>query len=85
MLSKSANSLFLLARYIERAESVSRIIDTNSQHLIDGLTNNISENNYWSRIYSIFSDKKELSDKTPTFHFFQLLNLESHYKAGWNS
>ena len=60
MLSKSANSLFLLARYIERAESVSRIIDTNSQHLIDGLTNNISENNYWSKIYSIFSDKKEL-------------------------
>ena len=80
MLSKSANSLFLLSRYIERAESVSRIIDTNSQHLIDGLTNNISENNYWSRIYSIFSDKKELYNKNITLDVFCQSNFEFSIK-----
>lgn len=70
MLTKSANSLYLLARYIERAESLSRIINTNSQHLIDGLTNCISEKSYWSRIYSIFTDKKPLNNKNITLNVF---------------
>ena len=70
MLTKSANSLYLLARYIERAESLSRIINTNSQHLIDGLTNCISEKSYWSRIYSIFTDGKLLNNKNITLNVF---------------
>ena len=80
MLSKSANSLYLLSRYIERAESLSRIINTNSQHLIDGLTNCISEKSYWSRIYSIFSDEKPLNNKNITLNVFCQSNFEFSIK-----
>ena len=80
MLSKSANSLYLLARYIERAESLSRIINTNSQHLIDGLTNCISEKSYWSRIYSIFSDEKPLNNKNITLNVFCQSSFEFSIK-----
>jgi len=80
MLSKSANSLYLLARYIERAESLSRIINTNSQHLIDGLTNNISEKSYWSRVYSIFPDEKPLNNKNITLDVFCQSSFEFSIK-----
>ena len=80
MLSKSANSLYLLSRYIERAESLSRIINTNSQHLIDGLTNCISEKSYWSRIYSIFSDEKPLNNKNITLNVFCQSSFEFSIK-----
>jgi len=80
MLSKSANSLYLLARYIERAESLSRIINTNSQHLIDGLTNNISEKSYWSTIYSIFPDEKPLNNTNITLDVFCQSSFEFSIK-----
>ncbi len=80
MLSKSANSLYLLSRYIERAESLSRIINTNSQHLIDGLTNCISEKSYWSRIYSIFTDEKPLNNKSITLNVFCQSSFEFSIK-----
>ena len=35
MLSRVANSLYWLSRYIERAENVARILDVNLQLLLD--------------------------------------------------
>ena len=36
MLSRVANSLFWMSRYIERAENISRLLDVNLQLLLDG-------------------------------------------------
>jgi len=35
MLSRVANSLYWMARYIERAENIARIVDVNLQLLLD--------------------------------------------------
>ena len=35
MLSRVANSLFWMSRYIERAENIARIVDVNLQLLLD--------------------------------------------------
>ena len=35
MLSRVANSLYWMSRYIERAENIARIVDVNMQLLLD--------------------------------------------------
>ncbi len=51
MLSRVANSLYWMARYIERAENIARIVDVNLQLLLD--IRNLDEKrllSYWSPI-----------------------------------
>ena len=57
MLSRVANSLFWMARYIERAENIARIVDVNLQLLLD--IRNLDENRltaYWLPIVQATGD-----------------------------
>ena len=60
MLSRVANSLFWMARYIERAENIARLVDVNLQLLLD--IRNLDEKRlieYWHPIVQATGDEKE--------------------------
>jgi len=57
MLSRVANSLYWMARYIERAENIARIVDVNLQLLLD--MRNLDEKRliaYWEPIVQATGD-----------------------------
>ncbi len=59
MLSRVANSLYWMARYIERAENIARIVDVNLQLLLD--MRNLDEKRllkYWEPIVMATGDEK---------------------------
>ncbi|HYR58161.1 MAG TPA: alpha-E domain-containing protein [Chthoniobacteraceae bacterium] len=59
MLSRVADSLFWLARYIERAENNSRILDVNLQVTLDDEnTGELSESIAWEPILATLEDQK---------------------------
>src|SRR5580658_5344059 len=60
MLSRVANSLFWMARYIERAENIARIVDVNLQLLLD--IRNLDEKHlieYWRPIVQATGDESD--------------------------
>jgi uncharacterized alpha-E superfamily protein len=60
MLSRVANSLYWMARYIERAENIARIVDVNLQLLLD--IRDLDEKRlmaYWLPIVQATGDEKE--------------------------
>lgn len=60
MLSRVANSLYWMARYIERAENIARIVDVNLQLLLD--IRNLDERRliaYWLPIVQATGDEQE--------------------------
>src|SRR5580693_1219812 len=72
MLSRVANSLYWMSRYIERAENIARIVDVNLQLLLD--FRNLNEERlaqHWLPIVQTTGDEKQ---------FFQL-----HKKATGNA
>lgn len=59
MLSRVANSLYWMSRYIERAESIARLVDTNIQLLLD--FRNIDDttlNAYWMPVVQSSGDEE---------------------------
>src|SRR5690242_21951276 len=59
MLSRVANSLYWMARYIERAENIARIVDVNLQLLLD--VRNLDEKrlaSYWLPIVQATGDEE---------------------------
>ena len=59
MLSRVANSLYWMARYIERAENIARIVDVNLQLLLD--IRNLDEKRlvaYWLPIVQATGDEQ---------------------------
>ena len=60
MLSRVANSLYWMARYIERAENIARIVDVNLQLLLD--VRQLNEErlaSYWQPIVQATGDEEE--------------------------
>lgn len=91
MLSRVADSLFWMARNIERAENVARLVDTNLQMLLD-LENHGADKakQYWSSVLASLEERetyKELydGDLTPEnvidFVVFQKENPSSIYSC----
>src|SRR5580692_10532623 len=83
MLSRVANSLYWMSRYIERAENIARIVDVNLQLLLD--FRNLNEERlalYWLRIVQTTGDeqqffqlhKKATGDAVTEFLVFQMEN-----------
>ena len=67
MLSRVANSLYWMARYIERAENIARIVDVNLQLLLD--LRNLDEKRlaaYWLPIVQATGDEEQFSNCTRT-------------------
>ena len=59
MLSRVADSCFWLSRYIERAESISRILDVNMQLVLDFEALNYSDTNQqWLPILATLEDQE---------------------------
>ncbi len=90
MLSRVANSLFWMSRYIERAENVARIVDVNLQLLLD-LRNMDAERlaQHWLPILQTTGDEepffvlhKKANDRTVTeFLVFQAENPNSIFSS----
>ena len=60
MLSRVANSLYWMSRYIERAENIARIVDVNLQLLLD--LHNLNEERlaqHWLPIVQATGDEKQ--------------------------
>jgi len=86
MLSRVANSLFWMSRYIERAENIARIVDVNLQLLLD--FRNLDEERqtqHWLPILEATGDEKQFfqfhkkaNDQAVTeFLVFQMENPNS--------
>ena len=66
MLSRVANSLYWMARYIERAENIARIVDVNLQLLLD--MRNLDEKRlieYWQPIVQATGDEQAFFKSHP--------------------
>jgi uncharacterized alpha-E superfamily protein len=66
MLSRVANSLYWMARYIERAENIARIVDVNLQLLLD--MRNLDEKRllkYWEPIVTATGDEQAFFKSHP--------------------
>ena len=66
MLSRVANSLYWMSRYIERAENIARIVDVNLQLLLD--LRNLDEERlaaHWLPIVQTTGDEKQFYEKHP--------------------
>jgi uncharacterized alpha-E superfamily protein len=66
MLSRVANSLYWMARYIERSENIARIVDVNLQLLLD--IRNLDEKRltaYWLPIVQATGDEESFFKKNP--------------------
>ena len=64
MLSRVANSLFWMSRYIERAENIARLVDTNLQLLLD--FRNLNEQRlaaHWLPIVQATGDEKAFFER----------------------
>lgn len=65
MLSRVANSIYWMCRYIERAENVARFIDVNLNLLLDIPTN---EEEQWSPLVMITGDQELYEKKEQTYN-----------------
>ena len=66
MLSRVANSLYWMSRYIERAENIARLVDTNLQLLLD--FRNLDEKRlaqYWLPIVQASGDEEAFFKSHP--------------------
>ena len=64
MLSRVANSLYWMARYIERAENIARIVDVNIQLLLD--LRNLDEKRlaeHWLPLVQATGDEKQFFER----------------------
>ncbi len=90
MLSRVANSLYWMARYIERAENIARIVDVNLQLLLD--MRNLDEKRlieYWQPIVQATGDEQAFfkshphatGDAVTEFLVFQVENPNSIFQC----
>lgn len=59
MLSRVANSLYWMSRYIERAENIARIVDVNMQLLLDFREAGFSTDTHWQPIIQATGDDED--------------------------
>ena len=65
MLSRVANSLYWMSRYIERAENIARLVDVNLQLLLD--LRNLDEN-AWPDIWTAHRAEHRRRGAFPSLH-----------------
>jgi uncharacterized alpha-E superfamily protein len=66
MLSRVANCLYWMSRYIERAENTARIVDTNLQLLLDFRNlDDATLAEHWMPIVESTGDEKAFAEKYP--------------------
>jgi uncharacterized alpha-E superfamily protein len=86
MLSRVAESMFWMSRYVERAENVARFIDVNCNLILDSTTR---QDDQWSALVNTtgdhenFAKKYPISSKVNVIHFltFDRTNFNSVYSC----
>jgi hypothetical protein len=68
MLSRVANSLYWMARYIERAENIARIVDVNLQLLLDLRNLDEKRSRHWLPIVQATGDEEGIFQAAPARH-----------------
>ncbi len=79
MLSRVANSIYWMSRYIERAENTARLIDVNLQLTLDR-AGGLDEQ--WSPLISITGDDESFAERYPSTdraNVMQFLTLDPEY------
>ena len=84
MLSRSADNLYWMSRYIERAENIARMLETSSQFLLDlGKSSRLMDNSGWRPILEVLcvdEDYDRVSSKESdigSLEFLSFSNLNS--------
>ncbi len=66
MLSRVADALYWLSRYVERAENNARMLDVNLQLMLDAqMLNNVSSHQHWESIIFSLEDTKLFQELYP--------------------
>ena len=80
MLSRAADNLYWMARYLERAENLARLVDTNAQFLLDaGLSADPRSSAGWQPILRVCDLDEEFHrchEETPTLRIPDFLVLD---------
>ena len=66
MLSRAADNLYWMARYLERAENMARLVDTTAQFLLDA---GLSADSRSSRCVTLMRTSSDPGKKSQTFPF----------------
>jgi uncharacterized alpha-E superfamily protein len=86
MLSRVADSLYWLARYIERAENISRILDVNLQVTLDSdRTAAGSERQGWQPIIATLGDEERFNKLNPVVNAESVCEFVTFAKENPNS
>lgn len=79
MLSRSADNLYWMSRYIERAENIARILETSSQFLLDlGQGSRQMDNSGWRPILEVLcvdEDFDRIKKQDPELGILQFLSI----------
>ena len=79
MLSRSADNLYWMSRYIERAENIARILETSSQFLLDlGQGSRQMDNSGWRPILEVLcvdEDFDRIQKQDPELGILQFLSI----------
>ena len=72
MLSRVANSIYWMCRYIERAENVARFISVNLNLLLDMPS---EEDKHWEPLVMITGDQEQFTEKQQTYDQVSVINF----------
>ena len=72
MLSRVANSIYWMCRYIERAENVARFISVNLNLLLDMPS---EEDKHWEPLVMITGDQEQFAEKQQTYDQVSVINF----------
>ena len=67
MLSRTADHLYWMARYMERAENLARMLDTSYRTSLLPQTEEETATN-WGRLLQIMTSRRSTSPRTPRSH-----------------
>lgn len=79
MLSRVADSLYWMSRYIERAEHTTRLLDVNLNLMLDESA--ISADRRWQRLLQTLGSPKEIQWTGDPYALTQMLSFDTEYKG----
>src|ERR1035438_8124418 len=78
MLSRVADSLYWMSRYIERAEHVTRLLDVNLNLMLDESA--VSADHRWQRMLAALGSPKDVEWTGDPYALTQLISFDTEYK-----
>jgi uncharacterized alpha-E superfamily protein len=79
MLSRVADSLYWMSRYIERAEHVTRLLDVNLNLMLDESA--VSADHRWQRMLAALGSPKDVEWTGDPYALTQMLSFDTEFKG----